>query len=403
MAEMISFFILLFAALFFPMVLRKFHIPWVAALIVAGILIGPSLLGYINPDAPVISFLADIGVVFLMFMAGLETGFSRLKTTGRESLFIAVANGFIPFLTGFAITLLFGYGHAAALLIGLVFTSSSVAVVLPALEARNLMDARAGITVIGSTMIQDLSSLVLIGLLIHQTAPQTPLPLPLFAILLIASFFIFKRLLPSIKQSLKSSNEGFETELRTVLFLLVGVVVFYEIIGLHPIVSGFFSGLFLADIINEERILSKIHAMGYGLFIPIFFIVAGASADISLFMESTALLLTVTLVAGTMTAKYVSGYLASQAMRFTSVESSIIGATSIPQLSTSLAVAVLGVEIGLLDTNLLTAVIALSIITTVAGPFLVTQTLNLFNTSHIEGQTTLTTWCAHDEEQEHTA
>lgn len=393
MAEFATFFVVLLAALLFPLLLRGYHVPWVVALIIAGIVLGPSGIDVL-PEGPVLEFFGQIGVVFLMFMAGLETGISRMKRTGRESVTIAAVNGMVPFLVGVAITVYFGYDLLQAFIVGIVFVSSSVAVVLPTLERQQLIDTRVGTTVIGSTMIQDISSLLLLGAVVHYATPETAMAFPVFVLLLIASLAGFRWLLPKLQWLLEHrENSGFEVELRMILVTLLGVVVFYELIGLHEIVSGFLAGLFLSDIINEEETRNKIHAIGYGLFIPIFFIDAGAEADIALlFEEGMAMLLAATIVTGTVAAKYVSGYTAGRIQGFDRAESSIIGSTSVPQLSTAIAVAYLGMETGLLDPQLVTAVIALSVVTTLTGPTLIDQTLRWLDTSNIEAQTTITSW-----------
>ncbi len=377
--DVVTFFIVLLAALLFPLLLRGLHIPWVIALIVAGIFLGPSGLELVVED-PVLQFLSQIGIVFLMFMAGLETGFDRLMSLGKESFSIGAANGLIPFAVGVLITLGFGYGFEAAMVVGAVFMSSSVAVVLPTLESRNMLDTEVGTTVISSTMLQDLSSLIFLGAVVHQIDEGAQLPLHLFLFFLFLSIAFLRLAIPRLERFLEYENrhirgEGFETELRMIIVILIGVVVLYELIGLHPIVSGFLAGLFLSDLIESEEILNKIHAIGYGVFIPVFFVEVGTTFDIAALTNLRAAgALAVTIILGTTVSKYFSGYTVSRLNGFSKAESSIISSTSLPQLSTALAVAYLGVETGILDQNLLASVLMLSIVTTAVSPFLISKT-----------------------------
>jgi len=379
MTNILVFFVVLLAALLFPLLLRGLHIPWVIALIFAGVMLGPSGLEIVSGD-PVIDFLSQIGIVFLMFMAGLETGFSRLKQLGKTSTSIAAANGLIPFGVGILITLYFGYGIETAIVVGAAFMSSSVAVVLPTLEANGMMDTKIGSTVISSVVLQDLSSLIVLGSLVHQVQSGSDLPLHLFVISILTSIAFLKLAIPKLKKFLEYEDreirgKGFETELRMVIVILIGVVAFYEVIGLHSIVSGFLAGLFLSDIIEHEDIINKIHAIGYGIFIPIFFIEVGSSFNIQALsnLTSTAFMAGA-IILGTTISKFFSGYFASRVNGFSMEESSFIGSTSLPQLSTALAVAYLGIQTGIIDQNLMTSVLLLSIVTTALSSFLISRT-----------------------------
>lgn len=382
--DIVTFFVVLLAALVFPLLLRGLHVPWVIALILGGMVLGPSGVGFVVED-PVLEFLSQIGVVFLMFMAGLETGLDRLLSQGRESLTIGAANGIIPFFVGVGITMWFGYSLEAALVVGAVFMSSSVAVILPGLESRNMLDTKVGTTVISSTMLQDLASLIFLGTVIHQIDDSAQLPTHLFLIFLFLSLAFLKLAIPRIKKLLEYENrhirgKGFETELRMIMVILIGVVSFYELIGLHPIVSGFLAGLFLSDLIENDEIINKIHAIGYGIFIPVFFVEVGTTFDIAALSNlSTAGGLAAAIITGTVGAKYLSGYTVSRLNGFSRGEASLISSTSIPQLSTALAVAYLGVETGILDQDLLASVLMLSIVTTALSPVLINRTYSLMD------------------------
>jgi len=125
MPEFWSFFLILFAALTFSTLFRRLHLPWVLALIVGGLLVGPYGFDVLEVT-PTLNFLSETGLVFLMFMAGLEIPLSRLQHDLKPLSLLAFINGFIPFLVGVGITSLFGYDWTTSLLVGIVFISSSV-------------------------------------------------------------------------------------------------------------------------------------------------------------------------------------------------------------------------------------------------------------------------------------
>ena len=128
----------------------------------------------------------------------------------------------------------------------------------------------------------------------------------------------------------------------------------------------------LSESIKSKALKQKIHAISYGLFIPIFFIIVGAETNYHLLFEvKTALLLTIVIILGSFLAKFISGYLAGRLVGFSGQESALMGIATTPQLSTTLAVVFIGHELKLLDDNLLMAMVALTLFTTFIGPFFI--------------------------------
>lgn len=374
MTGFITFFIIIAASLFFSVIFRKLHLPWVTALIAAGVLIGPFGIGIFDPSGT-FQFLADIGLVFLMFMAGLETRLSTLKKMGGKVSKVAITNATIPFLVGLLIAFSFGFDLRAALLLGIVFISSSVAVVIPILEGNGILGTSLGRTIVGTAVVQDIGSLVLLSLLLQATNTTTSLPLPLFYLLFIIALIVLRLLYPKIKRVLSSISEEhdpFEREVRIVFAILIGTVIIFELLGLHPIVAGFFTGLVLSESLESRIFHEKLHSISYGLFIPIFFVVIGAQTDISVLWSGRGgLFLTLAVVFGSIIAMYSSGYLGSQWAGFSKAESRLIGGSMVPQLSTTLAASFAGLSLGIINAELSTAIVILSIGSTLAGTLII--------------------------------
>ena len=374
--ELISFFIVLLAGVFFSVIFARLHIPWVVALIVGGIIIGPHVLGVFEPN-PTIEFLGAIGLIFLMFTGGLETRLESISRLRYDLVIITLLNGGIPFLVGLGIGWYFGYPLTTALLLGIIFISSSISVVVPALEAGGLIRTRTGQSILGATIVQDVISLILLSILLQKIAPVTTLPLPLFYILLFAAILALRWVIVHVRTFFKRYASGlqdfFQQEVRSVFVILIGTVVVFQLLGLHPIIGGFFAGVVLSGSITNDVLKGKIRALSYGLFIPIFFVVIGAQTDIGAFADAggTVLVLTAVIVVGTLTAKFVGGFTAGLITRHSLRESELIGVATLPQLSTTLAVASTGFAFGFIDQTLITALVILSIVTTLLGPLLI--------------------------------
>jgi len=375
MESFYPFFLIVFSGVFFSMLSIRTHIPWAVMLIIGGIALGPSALGIVEVD-PTIDFMGQIGLVFLMFMAGLETKMTHFKEFRSNLLALACVNGFVPFLAGFLVVWLFGYDLITALIIGIIFVSSSIAVVIPTLEVSGMLRTKLGQSVIITTVLQDITSLVLLSLLLQSVSPVTDVPLYVFYPVLLGVLIGLRLFIPKLREWLVKATTGspdlFQLEFRSTFLILIGTVIAFELLGLHPIVAGFFSGLVLADSIKSKVLKDKIKTISYGVFIPTFFIVVGLQTDLSVFQNVSAVLFVmVSLIGALVASKYLSGYLAARSVGFDMTESKFFAATSLPQLSTTLATAFVAFNLELIDQTLLTSLVMLSVVTVLLSPLLI--------------------------------
>lgn len=375
MTHFLSFFLIFLVALLFSAAFKRLHFPWVIALIVGGVVIGPFGLELLEVDQT-IGFFGEVGLIFLMFMAGLEVKLSSLKRKKKEIASFSALNSLVPFAVAVILGLAFDYHPYALIMLGIVFMSSSVAVAIPSLKRSGLLKTDFGKVIISSITLEDLASLLVLSVFLQIVDPILPLPLPLFYLLLFIFIVVVKWLIPRARWALLPSevkeSDLFEKEFRFVFVALLGMVVFFEFIGLHAIIAGFLAGLLLSDSIESKELREKISVISYGVFIPVFFVVVGMEMDIGAFLEATELLFfTVAIVISSMAAKFMSGYWGGKVNGFNKVQSQFAGIATIPQLSTGLAAAFVGFEVGILERDLLTAIIVLSVFTTLCGPLLI--------------------------------
>lgn len=383
LATLLPFFIVLLVGIVFSELFRKFHLPWVVALVLGGILIGPHALGIFEPDNT-INFLAEIGLVFLMFMAGINVSFSSFREIKRKITVFTLLNGGIPFLAGVGVIFYSGYlsgieySWETALLMGVIFISSSIAVVIPSIESAGLSQTHLGRIVTSSTVMADIISLIILSVFLQISEPNTSLPLPIFYVFMILILVIMRWLLPKIRWlfSLGDEKDIFQQDLRTIFTILIGTVISFEFLGLHPIVAGFFAGMVLSDYITSDILIGKLRSISYGLFIPIFFIVIGATTNISLLMDiSGGLVITILVVLASFSSKIFSGWLGGRLSGFSPRESLLMGAATTPQLSVTLAVAFSASTLGFIGADIVAALVTLTIFTTLLGPIIVNSLL----------------------------
>lgn len=375
MTQLWPFFIVLLSGLFFSEVFKRFHLPWVSGLIIAGIVIGPSGLAWFTPNET-ITFLGEIGLVFLMFLAGLETRLSALQDDRKDIAIVTVVSSIIPFIAGFGVSwFLFG-DLVTSLLMGIIFIASSIAVIIPSFKTCNLTGTRFGEVTIGATILMDILSLLLVSTLLQNTHALSALPLPVFYVIAITAIILLRWAVvwtwKKVDAHVPDDKDPFQEELRFLFMTLIGIVIIFELIGIHPILAGFFAGFVLSEAIKSDVLIEKFRALGYGLFVPIFFIVLGANTDLGFFTESPAAIITmavITVVA--MLSKFISGVIAGKLIGFTASQGRLLGVATMPHLTTTLVAGMVGVEAGIFPEIAMTAVIVLIIITSFVSPLLI--------------------------------
>lgn len=374
MENLLPFFLVFFAGVVFSSLFGRLHLPWVTALIAGGILIGPHGLGMVEVD-DTIRLMSEIGVVFLTFMAGLETKLSSITTHHRTIAFHALFHGGLPLIVGFLIGGILGFGLIEAIILGIIFMSSSVAVIIPSLEDKGILDTKLGRVIIASTIVVDIAALLGLSLILQSVSPLAKVPLPIFYIVLFVFLVGLRYVLPYFEKILSigkvTRNDLFQQEIRAVIAVLFVTIIIFEALGLHPVVGGFFAGLVLSETIKSKITIEKLRAISYGVFIPVFFVAVGLELDFTaLFRTEGALFLVLIIVGGAIAAKFFSGFAAGQLEGFTARESALIGAAAIPRLSTTLAIIYTGDSLGFIRPELATALIIMSFVTTFIGPFL---------------------------------
>lgn len=378
MTGFINFLIVISAGLVFSGLFSRVKIPYVTALIISGIIVGPHAFNLIVIDETM-ETLASIGIVFLMFMAGLEVDVTQKKEFSKNTLQIILLNGIVPFVVGYLIGYFLGYKMITSLILGITFISSSVAVLTPQLEESGIIKRKLGKTILTSTMVEDVISLILLSLALQTVAPKTKIPVLLYipiVVLSLAGMKVILRKTADIEHWLLKYRANYEGELRFVFTVLIASAIYFEALGMHSIIAGFVVGILLSETIKHEEILTKIHTLSYGLFIPIFFVIIGAKLDLGVFLQTGALITIVLITAGAILAKMISGYFAGKLSGFTKLESMYIGVATTPQLSTTLAAAFSAFEFGLLNDSIITALVVLSVVTTLISPIMLDNISN---------------------------
>ncbi len=372
MEYFLLFLIWIAAALFFPLILKRFQIPWVTAVIFAGMILGPYGLGWVSPGE-VTYFLATLGLVFLMFTAGLDTNFSVLKKARKDVFLFSLLNSGLPFITGFAVGFFWGIGVIASLLLGVVFSSSSIGVIAPILREFNV-ESKMKSLLMSAVFIEDVASLILLAIFLNAVAPASRIPLIAFPFALLLFLLVVLFLIPILQEWLfywESKETEFAGPIRAVMATLALVALMAELIGVHAMVGGFLAGLTLSDMLHQRgKIKDSVFAISYGFLIPIFLLNLGMTTNITTLFAPGDALFTALIVIALMLSKSTSGFLGARIAGFNSTTSLGMGVMTSAQMSTTLATASLGLQYGVFTGDILAALVVLSIISIVTAPLL---------------------------------
>ena len=354
------------------------RLPEIVLEIVAGIIIGPSVLGWVKVDLP-ISILSVLGLAFLLFLAGLEVELERLR--GRLLAFVGAA-----FLISFGLALLVGYGLYLAgqvispLLIAIILVATGLGIVIPVLKDAGESASDFGQLVIAGAMFAEFGSIILLTLFFSQEATSTPTKLVLlggFALLAAGFAFVVLRLERSKRIAavlLRLQDTTAQIRVRGAFMLLVGFVALASVLGLETILGAFVAGVILR-LVDGDRMMThpqfrqKLEAIGFGVFIPIFFVTSGIQFDLAALFSSPSTIVRVPIFL--MALLLVRGMPALLYRPLVGSRRSIVaGLLQATSLSFIVAASQIGLELGLITKATGAALIAAGLLSVLIFPLL---------------------------------
>ena len=286
--------------------LRPLGLPTIMGELIVGVVLGPAVLGWIEPS-DAIQLLAEIGIFFLMFHAGVETQPVEFYDALKRSLGVAIVGAIVPFSVSFGLALLFGLDVIGATFVGLTMTATAVVITLTSLKDLGLANTRVARVIVASCVIDDMLTLVVFGLVVGMLSggpfePSTVLiTLVKVVCFFAAALFMGRVLYPRLSLPFRSEGgKGFTF----VLVMAIGFGLFAEAIGLHMILGAYVAGLFFEEDVAHPNLVRIVKDRAYGIaysFLgPIFFISLGFSItfDISAATAGFITALTIAVIVG---------------------------------------------------------------------------------------------------------
>ncbi len=367
--------LILVAARLAGMASRRIGMPAVLGELLAGLILGPSVLGLVQMNET-LEGIAYIGVLLLMFIAGLETDTAQMLKVGKASTFGAIGGVVLPFGAGVALGMASGMPAPATLFLAAALTATSVSVSVQVLQEVGQLRSRAGMVILGAAITDDVLGLLALSLVMSfvgqgESIAVTILRLVLFfPIAIIVGRFALG---PVVRWIARNHSE------EAGIALIVAVVLFYAWSaeawgGLAAITGAYVAGVMLGRLTEAREWIGKsVSILGYGLFIPVFFVTVGLSTNLQAVLVAPAFAVIVTIAA--VVTKALGSGVGARLGGCTWAESRTIGAGMVARGEVALVVASLGLNSGLISNTVFTLIIVMTMVTTLLTPLLLKLTL----------------------------
>jgi Kef-type K+ transport system membrane component KefB len=353
-------------------IFKIFKLPLIIGQLLAGLIIGPSLLNLVQLT-PTIDILGQLGAFFIMLYLGVTTDPRKLLKRAKASFSIAFLGTLVPFGLGYLVMRWFGLSVQTALFMGMAISTTSLATKAAVLDELKILHSKAGNTMIGTAVVDNVLSLILFSVIITTVKIGTFSIWALLATVVEVTLFfgvvlfVGVKIYPWLKKFFSNRKaKGFTFAL--IVALLMGALA--ELIGLHYILGAYLAGLFIREEIVVkglyEKIKDRLMVLSYGFLAPMFFISLAFSVDFRIFLQEFWLLFVLILVA--FVGKTVAAGGAALWNGFSRKDALIIGFGMNGRGAIELIIAALGLSMGLINTAMVSILVFVSFITTLATP-----------------------------------
>jgi Kef-type K+ transport system membrane component KefB len=342
--------------------------PGIVGEIVAGILIGPSVLGWIQPDQ-VLTVLSELGVMFLLFRVGLEVKAGELIRVGGTAALVATLGVIIPFLLGWGIMYLWGEPTIESTFVGAAMVATSVGITAQVLATKGVLDHAASKIILAAAVIDDVLGLIVLGVVSSLARGTINVPeLLLTAVAAVGFIFVVakwgQRTMGNVVPRLEERLRAGEVQFNLAMLVLFGLALLAMYAGVAAIIGAFLAGMALSDTL-DRRVRDLSHGVSE-LLIPFFLVGFGLHLDVSVFAHGETLLLAVVILIAAVLSKLVGCGLGALSMGWANAVR--IGAGMAPRGEVGMVVAQIGLGLGVIPPRVYGVVVFMAVATTIVAP-----------------------------------
>jgi Kef-type K+ transport system membrane component KefB len=364
---------------------RKLHMPQVVGALLAGVVLGPSVLNLLH-DVSFLKKTAELGVVVLMFNAGLNTDIDEMKHAGKASFVVAMVGVLVPLAGGFGIACLFNKGEfldvtsslfLQNMFIGVVLTATSVSITVETLQELGKLATPVGSAILGAALIDDIIGIIALTVIASAADTSVNIFLTLFKILLFfvyvaAAGFIFYKLFIFFNK--RNNRDLRRYVIMSFVFCLLMAFIAEHFFGVADITGAYFAGLIISQTERTKYLANRFSTLSYILLSPIFFASLGLSVNLGDGFTGSILLFAIALLLVAVVTKVIGCGLGARFSGYTGRESLQIGVGMMSRGEVALIVSQKGAALGLLSTAYFGPIILVVIATTIITPIILKLT-----------------------------
>lgn len=374
--------LILISTKLFGLISRKFQMPQVVGALFAGLILGPAFLNVIK-ETEFLTQLAEIGVILLMFFAGLETDLSELKSSGKVSFVVAILGILVPLFLGFLVAFYFNREGIMVfadnsnvflqnIFIGTILTATSVSITVETLKELGKLNSKVGNTILGAAIIDDILGIIALTIVISFSSSDVQISSVLIKIVL---FFIFAIISCAIFYLIfkywldKDATHRRRYVLGAFAFCLLLSYISEVYFGVADITGAFIAGLTLSPLSKKYYIEEKLDTVSYALLSPVFFASIGLKVVLPK-MTMVVIMFSIILTMVAVISKIIGCSLGCRLFKYTKREALQVGIGMVSRGEVALIVASKGFSANLINSSILAPIIIVVIATTILSPIL---------------------------------
>lgn len=354
-----------------PLLFERLRLPGIVGLILAGVVVGPYGINLLERDETIV-LLGTVGLLFLMFLGGLETSLDDLKQNAKPAIGFGLLTFLLPMALGTGAMLVLGYGPLAAVLVASCLASHTL-VALPVLNKLGIMKSPLVTATLGGTLITNVLALLVLAVVVKAQSGDLTLSFWLFMLPSLAVFtFMTLWGIPKLgRWFFRKFGHDEEAEFAFVLVALFVVSYVAGLIEIEPIVGAFLVGIAITQQIPDlSPLMNRIQFIGNALFIPFFLISVGMLVDpLILFKEPKSLLVAGVIIAAELLSKYLAAWSSGKAFKWSNSGTMTVFGLSVAQAASTLAAITVAFDLEIVDEATVNGIIAMILVSCVASPW----------------------------------
>ncbi|WP_019299002.1 cation:proton antiporter [Lactococcus garvieae] len=364
--------LILVASLVATLIARRIRIPAVVGQILIGIVLAPAALGWLQ-GGHTIEVLSEIGVILLMFLAGLESDLGVLKKNFKPALLVALAGVLVPLLVFWGVTTMMGYTFSTAIFYGIVFAATSVSITVEVLQEYGKLSTKAGSIILGAAVVDDILAVLALSIFTSTQSSSGNLPKQFFMEFLFLLFLVLvHKSIPKVWRFVeKLPVYAKNTTAALILCLVLSLLA--DAAGMSAVIGSFFAGLALSQTDVSHKIEEYSSAIAYVVFIPVFFVSIAISVTFESIFEHPILILFFTLLA--VLTKFIPAYFIGKSTGLTSSDSALVGTGMVSRGEMALIIAQIGLASQVINSDIYSELVIVIILSTLIAPFLIKLSL----------------------------